>query len=566
MEGEGRQEEEREDEAIKDPSRAYVRFLLFACLTILLAVANPFGMREASDAESQAMAMRLLAPWVSAAGRDDIVVVEISDDDLRHWQSNWPLRYNQIGQLFYTLGTAGAAAVFYDGVFTQQRASVEAVGSLADFLKMGQMVGTPIYLAGYPGRAYKPALSEDAVAYKDGILAPLADASAHVAAISWSEKGENYPLLVEGADGAPHPTPALLLYRDYCARPETDCKEGIAEALEGGTLPDVVRTWPSRLPPTAPWQRLHDSCQPVGQAGWERFSYSMKSIASAVFAPSGGGPARQPCPPYTILSGRDVWMPVGAEGATMVAQKLPFLEGKLVLVGTRMNGLPDWEESPVHGTVTGVMSHAVALGNLIDFDAAYLREAPDAFFGLGMDDLVELGLLLLIVGRISLFQANKSSSGGKMAGPRAMWFRGLGLMGGISFIVGIFGWEQPLTVWSPAFVLSVAGVGALATAFWIAPYEMWGPPPAEEGPVRFKRLYLLFISDLAPFLVAAPLLLSVTLLMSVVLRFAPMNWLGILGLLLFVASYVLSDFFEEIVDRIAGGWNATVKRRKAGIN
>lgn len=554
----------------REKGKAIVRFSLFACLTILIAVANPFGMREASDAESQAMAMHLLAPWVPADGRDDIVVVEISDKDLRHWQTNWPLSYDQMGQLLYTLGASGAKAVFYDGVFTQQRASPAKVRMLAQFLEMGQLGGTPIYLAGYPGRPDIPASSRDAVAFKGGILAPLAEASAGLAVITWSEKGENYPLVVEGEGGAWHPTPALLLYQSYCAQVKGGCQRRTLLDLASGGLPDMVRTWPSSLPPTAPWQILHASCENVGKGGWEVAKYSLTSFVSAVFAPSGSGPVRQPCLPYTILNGRDVWAPIGVDGAATVQDKLPFLADKLVLVGTRMKGLPDWEESPVHGSVTGVMSHAMALGNLIDFGGAYLREAPDVVLGLGLDDIVELGLLLLIIGRIARFQDSKSKitrpSAGVNCRGRGFWALAGGLIGGMCYFVGVFGWQHPVPLLSPALALSVGGILVMAAAFCIAPYEAWLPPPAGGKQVRFGRLGRLLFTDLIPFLAAVPLLLSVTLLMSVVLRFAPVNWLGILGLLLFVASYVLSDFFEEIVSRLAVGLSRVGNMKKKRRN
>jgi hypothetical protein len=50
-----------------------------------------------------------------------------------------------------------------------------------------------------------------------------------------------------------------------------------------------------------------------------------------------------------------------------------LLRGRAVLVGAQVSGIPDWQLSPVHGQVPGVVLHAMALDNLLVRGDGYLR-------------------------------------------------------------------------------------------------------------------------------------------------------------------------------------------------
>nr|MBP8295586.1 CHASE2 domain-containing protein [Burkholderiales bacterium] len=194
--------------------------------------------------------------------------------------------------------------------------------------------------------------------------------------VSWSGCGTSYPLLLGASRrGA---TPAMALFDATCRRrPQLPaCQfDGKAplEVAERFVAPMTVR-WGAFAPgEQAPFyaagvcQRMTDAEGRV--PALSRLLRSLQQLAlGALFdlRDRRDPDLALPCPAVPVLRADAI---LDGDAAAVDA----LLRGRAVLLGAQVSGIPDWQVSPVHGRVPGVVLHAMALDNLLAHGDGYLR-------------------------------------------------------------------------------------------------------------------------------------------------------------------------------------------------
>jgi hypothetical protein len=105
---------------------------------------------------------------------------------------------------------------------------------------------------------------------------------------------------------------------------------------------------------------------------WRRFTRWLEQLALGAITDlrrSGDVERSLPCPAVPVLRADQL---LDGDEAALRA----LLRDKAVLLGASVSGVPDWQDSPVHGRVPGVVLHAMALDNLLALGAAYTRPMP----------------------------------------------------------------------------------------------------------------------------------------------------------------------------------------------
>jgi len=333
-------------------------------LMLFVAFFNPFGLRDASDRHSETWLLRMLAPFYSESGQEEVVVVLIDDQALMSMGASWPLRYGEQARLLRLLLSYQPKSLFVDLLYTQRRYDGGPTDSLQRALGSFREQNVPLILADYRD------------AQGRSLVLPEFAAMADTAPSNWSGYGERYPLLLPSPLGTLR-TPALQLYQAACQA--QDCSP------EGFEAPLLVR-----------WGYWSDAgmrgfvdlagCDVRGQReNWGQTFNMLVADAFRSLRSAGEVERPQPCPYTRTLYANQLRDPSVAE----------VLRGKHVLLGAHIRGIPDLVSSPVQGLLPGVYVHAMALDNLLTQGRSYWRAAPDGWLGISLSDWLELALLLL---------------------------------------------------------------------------------------------------------------------------------------------------------------------------
>lgn len=369
-------------------------------LLLLLAAANPFGLRTASDEESEDIVFRLIAPlYGGTEARDAITVLLVTDRDLELWGKEWPLQHTEQGDILYALHKVapGPRALFYDFLFTDKREGSEYFSfALNSFEK-----SAPVLLSAMTTETPRT-LGEH-----HGVLPALAR-NAELVAVQWAGHGRAYPLWVQAADGRWQMTPAMRLYQIYCAEQPDSCPADDffhMPSADTDVPPALSLVWggrPSRWQMDELPSRLHiiqeTPCMEFGE-GWQLVDSYVRLIYHGL---AGNTAPIQPCFYHDTIP----WRLAFDRNLGFVSPDIEEkISDRLVLMGGRLDAIQDEWPTPVHGKVPGVLHHAMALDNLITMGAAYLRYPPNIVSNMSLDDLIEIFLLLVILTKASQVRA-----------------------------------------------------------------------------------------------------------------------------------------------------------------
>jgi CHASE2 domain-containing sensor protein len=408
----------------------WARILIALGFLCLLAV-DPLNAGSASSQRSEQAILRIAAPFYDASRA--VTIVLIDDAFLDRIGSGWPMSYREQGLLLRRILAHEPAALFVDLLY-RHRHGREPEAAAADGPKPAKVADdgaddasddpldlvaplpgatdapVPVYFAALtlaaraPDGAPRESCTAQAPAsglYVDDLvdrasieprlLAALAQRTAAGAStatgaaprtgpvldwvgVSWSGCGLSYPLLLAASSAAP--TPAMALYTAACRRgvPARGCDALRGEPAPARFVAPLIVRWGAFAPyAQAPFygagvcQRYADA---AGDVPWlQRLLTAFRQVAlGALFdlRDQDQPDLSLPCPAVSVvradalLDGDDRYLE-------------PLLHGKAVLVGAQVAGVPDWQASPVHGQVPGVVLHAMALDNLLNYGASYTR-------------------------------------------------------------------------------------------------------------------------------------------------------------------------------------------------
>ncbi|WP_207479630.1 CHASE2 domain-containing protein [Arenibaculum pallidiluteum] len=372
-------------------------------ITVLIAIINPFGVKDAAEDASLDVYERLMAPWYPRAGQEQIAVILMDDTSLRALGQRFPPDFTTYARIGDALTAIGAEAVFFDFNFIDRR------GDDADIAFFAASLGNlPTFLA-----ATEPASTAETCQEVNVVNLPD---------IAKAVRSEPHPLIrndgrrvelwrqepcarqadrLPGADQADwpsglRPAAALELYRWYCwktdgCRGSADDPRGNPDAFLGMTLTiEWGSAWPrgaesvhpayAKLPSVCP----DDSPASIVQQFRRSVLMAEKKAGDILFA--------RGCSYHPVIRAEWLLEP-DATGADADAIGR-LLAGRVVLVGAIFAGQNDVAGTPVFGDMPGVMLHAMAFDNLIVRGAGFLGTWPDGWFGgLGSDDAIELAIV-----------------------------------------------------------------------------------------------------------------------------------------------------------------------------
>ena len=328
---------------------------------LIVSLVDPFGFSSATDQRSHAVFNRIAAPFYTPDGYNRIAIVLIDDDYLAEVGDTYPMsRYNYL-DIHASVMSGEPASVFYDLHMPANRAEEDATlllgGEIAATAGNGRgerasgdpsrpsvwfsdFGGTPDEIARYDLFGQVETLPVRTIGVPIGQYAPCMDADGRAASC-----------LTEGA----RPSPALEMYRIFCARSEiSGCDEirtGSVMVLQWSRKPEPGRSDCSPDPDTL----LGDAAL-AARITWNGLVQRVGQDPDLV----------QVCYPFQTIRAVDL------ARMSETALKEAFKD-QLVLVGALFSDAPDTTISPVHGQLPGVFVHATALENLLNFGNGYWR-------------------------------------------------------------------------------------------------------------------------------------------------------------------------------------------------
>ncbi|WDM68642.1 CHASE2 domain-containing protein [Xanthomonas cucurbitae] len=369
--------------------RIFVIAFLFA---VVIGVIDPFGLKRAGEVQSQRIAGRMFAPFYgmpptsagspAASAQDHIAVVLIDDHTLQARESAWPPRYSYYDEVLRRVLAQQPRAVYVDILMEQRRDYDDSYTDARDGIaaEIGCAKVPVLFGVSAPGRR---SIFSGVGSAASGCSTALPASNSDIVPVaqdvvtSWKGVGSDYPLLLAAKNvrdegwvpslstgpgfGADYRSVALALYQQACrTRSDAGCRES-ARALNAQALGTPMSVqWGSTLP-RLPVQPHGLGCVRTAPVGW------WSRLASAAGLTVDG-----------FLSGLDEQVENHrrercAYTLTVFEEQLDdpalaaVLKDRVVLIGTRLNGLGDQVISPVHQQLPGVYLHAMALDNLMQW-------------------------------------------------------------------------------------------------------------------------------------------------------------------------------------------------------
>lgn len=418
----------RQEEPLSNIQLA-VRMLIRGGIIFLILALDLFGVNTATDNASRQAFQKMVAPFHDTSGRQDIVVITISDTDLPNLTSNkeniWPMPYNAQADFLEALIAVSPKAIFWD-IYTPY-VNEKAPGFCRLFYLLSQNAFVPdagggqkpfmfvadALLSASPNKA--DLLKEDADLPEECVeansssttpqtpyhstIAPelVATGITPLPTFSYGEQ-HLYPLYINTQTNEPvsqtdtaisQASPAVALFQ---------LMEPTAPQLQG---PPLSLIWGNNSAPTYQLDASDAAkCKTADTDLSAMISFSLNAFK---------GPKSQndswlrpnPCMFHNQLSATRFMnlynqsgdLPSGIFGDC--TDIFCAFEGKIILVGADLAGINDIYLSPVQGYVPGVYVHATALDNLLTYGENYKKEMPILFSGITFIHLIEIAFALL---------------------------------------------------------------------------------------------------------------------------------------------------------------------------
>lgn len=487
------------------PYSALMRSVL---LTALILLVNPLNLASGTSKYSETIVFRLLAPFYDQDSQPRVTVILLDDASIEAMNpgDGYPLPHSMHGEIIESILCNAPNRLFVDFLFSysrDDRESAEFLHSLARRPIDGECpelaagdprlkTVSPVYLARQfrsgsrcnflHGETTAASASDDCPAH------PLEAMPRYTIPVSLAGTPDEsrYLLFTRNTQRAdtdrtaatlPEFTPAAAMYQDACARgfDATGCsslgefRKLIRRHVDGGTEANLALQFG-----TGASDLFAPGCRKSQQAGsfLSRLAISLNYLAAELAGDLAwwdpGYGEGQWCPSVDALS-VNAFAKLEADDPELARS---LIENRFVFYGADITGIPDQTHSAVIGSVAGVFSHAIAADNLLRYGASYWRD-PGDFRGVPLDRLTELAITTLLL---------------------------------------LYGW------------------GLANRAHRIL------PAPAPQGNSATARLLrphrsLLSHPDLTYFLVSLLVVAGSALASAVLLSWAPINWLGIMGLI-----------------------------------
>ncbi len=420
-------------EKVFDRLRRHAFFVTIG-LVLLVGVVDPLGITSGTNAISERLIYRIVAPHYQKADPASITVVLLDDESVAKLNSGrgYPIGMGDHGLILEQILCERPKAVFMDIAFRNARdddnsaelaeaARMRKRGDSCDLLEPGDpdlQAISPVLVGRVeaPGSGCDIAFGEVSETCGNASLLDFLQATRPVT-LSGMPDDTRYPMVAatreaSGGENSPTLTPAPQLFeiacRDMRYAPGCDDRNTLTAKLEGRDTVEEART---TLPALSIQWGLTTSPEQTECPEFQRETSSLGRIllSAEIFL-------------NELLGNFSLWQKALGQGglcttfdtlnvnalfdlSTSDAQRLSSLiQDRIVLYGVSVTAIPDQIITDLHGTLPGVYSHAGALDNLFRFGARYWHDPPEAK-GVSTDNMLELFVTLILIGFGELLRA-----------------------------------------------------------------------------------------------------------------------------------------------------------------
>ena len=384
--------------------------LLIGLLIGVTAQFDPVGMKTAAALQSESFFIRLVGgPWYRSEAQDKITVVLIDDKYLAESNEAWPLSYEEQTQLLAGILARNPKAVFLDLLYLhKQRGHDVYLDDLVDTINQSESArSVPIFIPYLldkessqcdPEEERKPSLTKPV--RENLIIKEVRDSGANKVSIGWTGCSNKYPSSI-----GQHKTPAFALYESVCENPGWFSK-GCRDSQSGEFKKPMMVNWGSGVS-----KRQEETYEVGGIAICPKIDKSdfqsillyqwnqLLSMKGQVFDGTTERGKSESCT-YTdtlhatwFLGCAPGYLECGSQMNEFLKERI---ENRVVLVGTKIEGVHDKVLSPVNGGVPGVYLFAMALDNYLEYGAGYFTQLDRV--GIALAEISALLFSIIIIG------------------------------------------------------------------------------------------------------------------------------------------------------------------------
>jgi len=423
---------------------------------------DPFGMSTASDNASEQVFLRLYPVIYPGEWRDRIQVVILDNSQLPltadpDASREWPLKFEEHTNLIREIVALKPKAVFIDFLFDEQ--TDRNVGAFADLIAGLPPDGPPVVFAAYSGdkkRLIKPLQERPFEAASGGgsVLRGLVELIAPV----------NHYQLADGKGGA---SAAAVVYNATVDTLNREAKPGDKpyEKVDTAQASDMLVAWGNTVPPA---DAASTDCAPITDASDSRWNGLASAIGAGItnaVSANSNWDHLQPCSYHRRVHPKTLLLDDESSAERLLERET--ITGSYVFIGAAIDGAGDTVVSPVHGKLSGVFLHAMALDNLLSFRGSYFNPANTQTKSL--DTIVQVAMIFLcyLFGRWVF--ADKPPPSSRLAaigwfGKRIGAWLGVAIMAIALLLLSLANFGSPPYVFNWGSVLAVASVVFFADA------------------------------------------------------------------------------------------------------
>lgn len=361
---------------IKTLSCLFLLCIIWFVPLYLLDKLDPFGLSRQVHSYSERLVQKVTAPFYGSAAQDRIAVVLIDQASLAARGETWPPRYVYYEEVVRRIAKQKPAATFLDVLVEDKRAYDDSLAvarqALADTL----------------GRTRVPLLLATLDNQNNSVFSGIPGTQTTLS--GWRGYADDYPLTIspghfygehdnqlepeEKCDATKNRTAALQLYQLLCDQGwQQGCATHNEADAEKQFCDAMVVQWGRQVSKVVPKHQLisESQCTATEQSAWVRIGESVRAFFASLYSgfdDSALRQLRQPCPYAVTVREEDL----SSERVRGV------LTGRVVMIGLSLPGIHVIVDSPVHGQIPGVYLHAMALDNLLTWNADYYprKQAP----------------------------------------------------------------------------------------------------------------------------------------------------------------------------------------------
>ncbi len=382
--------------------KSFTKALMLTLFALLVALWNPFGLRNSADILSRDILLRASAGFFRLQQSNPTAVILLDDASLQQAGSGFPPDRAYLARLLERLAQLGARAIFVDLLLVDERPHDRILAETLKSLK--ENFSLPVLLASTVSEGRQGSCNDNV---RDQFTAAAWQMVPVYEAVP--ENGR-YPLLFKpcwteaeaGVQTSPvRPSAALSFYHLFC-QDTADCRYPPSTEAAVEFQNKLVLRWGD-----APSKSLRDhraefvACAERPESSVAALRFFIGSLVADLFSSIDPRDSneKQKCFYQPSFYGWEAM----SEKSSLDKILSTGINNRFIFIGYSLMGINDIAQSPVHGMIPAVFFHAMAFENLVTYGNHYMRAWPDIIWSFGLDSFFEI-IFIFIIALIKEFQ------------------------------------------------------------------------------------------------------------------------------------------------------------------